>query len=574
MKTLWRLSALAVLGLTVPVWAQELKDPGFETPGPTLVSASDAPSGKAQINGVVADGWQDNTNWADVKIVYSLDPQNSHGGRFSQQIAVQRGFAQFVQPIAFQKGRYRATVWMRAQPAQWVSPGLRQAGAPYAVYGGTPVKVGPRWTKVDVEGVTPVVAGGLYVNMSGTGTLWLDDARLTFLGDTPPPAQALSPPQKAVPRVFFGLNVNHLHDPPGFDWPALDFGTFRTWDSGDIWPNIEPARGVYHWDLLDKDVAEAQTHHTQFLFTLGQTPAWASSRPTEPAVYGPGLAAPPADRTDWRDFVRAVATRYKGRIAAYEVWNEPDQKSFYTGTPAQLAALERETAEVVHQTDPHALVLSAPVAGGNGVAQLQFLDDYLSAGEGKYADVIAYHDYNYPAESNIAALRLFRARLAAHGLSRKPVWDTETGTDLSTTMDADTAAYVSRALALDWALGLDRVCLYAYDGSFTGLDRPLGDGKKRDPATLALSGLAYRQAETWLTGARMLSCASDAHATWTCALQHPDGSRAWIVWNTQGPQTFSVPSAWKATSVQDLAGAITPVSRDTTTIGVAPVLLK
>ncbi len=60
---------------------------------------------------------EDNTNWADVKLVYSLDADNPHGGRLSQKIDVQRGFAQFVQPVTFTAGRYRVSLWMRAQPA-------------------------------------------------------------------------------------------------------------------------------------------------------------------------------------------------------------------------------------------------------------------------------------------------------------------------------------------------------------------------------------------------------------------------------------------------------------------------
>lgn len=56
----------------------------------------------------------------------------------------------------------------------------------------------------------------------------------------------------------------------------------------------------------------------QVLFTLGQTPAWASSSPSEPSVYGPGRGSPPKNVADWSAFVAAMARRYKGRIDAYE----------------------------------------------------------------------------------------------------------------------------------------------------------------------------------------------------------------------------------------------------------------
>ena len=63
-------------GHAVP--AQTLKNPGFEIPGRTLVSASDAPGGKADIRGQIAEGWADNSSWADVKLDYSLDSASPH----------------------------------------------------------------------------------------------------------------------------------------------------------------------------------------------------------------------------------------------------------------------------------------------------------------------------------------------------------------------------------------------------------------------------------------------------------------------------------------------------------------
>jgi hypothetical protein len=531
MKVLGLIAWAALLFAAPPIQAQTLTDPGFETAGPALVSTSDAAS-KAQISGTLAQGWQDNTNLADVQIAYALDSAHSRSGQFSQKITVTRGFAQTTQPVAFRAARYRASIWIRAQPTQWVSLTLREEGAPYDSYGSAAIKVGPHWTQVTAEGDTPVIQGGLFINTTVPGTIWLDDAALTVV---PRQAQRLSPPSSVIPRVFFGLNVNHMHDSPGFDWPVLDFGSYRTWDSGVIWPNIETARGVYNWTDLDKDVAEANAHHTQFLFTLGQTPTWASSRPDEPAAYGKGYGAPPAKMQDWRDFIRAVATRYRGRIQAYEVWNEPDLKEFYTGTPAQLAALERATEQVVHQVDPHALVVAAPASGGEGSTKLQFLDAYYSAGGGKNADVLAFHGYNYPAESEIESVRTFQALVKAHGLQNKPIWETETGTDLSQISEADTAAFVGQEFVLDWALGIKRLYLYAYDSGFTGLDKAIPGSKRRDPTQLDLSGQVYQNMEHWLTGAKMLSCGSDTHGNWMCVLLRPDGSRARITWNAAHP---------------------------------------
>ncbi|MDQ2800152.1 MAG: hypothetical protein M3Y13_10970 [Armatimonadota bacterium] len=53
MKPLFLCGLLAFSAL-LPLRAQTLTDPGFETPGKALVSTSAAPNGKAEISGIVA----------------------------------------------------------------------------------------------------------------------------------------------------------------------------------------------------------------------------------------------------------------------------------------------------------------------------------------------------------------------------------------------------------------------------------------------------------------------------------------------------------------------------------------
>ncbi len=73
----------------------------------------------------------------------------------------------------------------------------------------------------------------------------------------------------------------------------------------------------------------------------------------------------------------------------------------------------------------------------------------------------------------------------------------------------------------------------------------------------------------------MLSCASNAEGTWTCTLQRSGGSRAWIVWNVNGPKDFAVPNGWKVLSLRDLSGGKrTVTSGQTLSIGASPILLE
>jgi hypothetical protein len=558
--------------------AQVLNNPGFEKPGQTLVSSSDKPSGKAQISGTIAEGWGDNTDWADVALTYSLDNSQPHSGRYAQKIEVRRGFAQFVQSVRLSKGRYRAALWMRAASPLWVSLSLREAGAPYTSFASRPARVDTRWTRVEVSGSIPQDTNCLLlVNTgAGTGTLFLDDAELGPAGGTTA-AVTLNPPRAAVPRPYFGLNINHMHDPEAVPWPAVPFGTYRTWDSGIVWASIEPKRGEFAWTRLDKDVTEAKKRGTEILLTLGFPPRWASSDPnnTSSAYGAPGATAPPADVNDWKNFLRAVATRYKGRIRAYEVWNEADQPGHYSGTPAQLVGLEKAAREVLRAADPSALVVT-PAVSGVSAASLKWMDDYLAAGGGASADVVAVHFYGATPEEDAAFISQFRALLAAYpGMAKKPVWKTETGWGFDGKgSDAEVSAYVARAAVLNWAAGMERFCWYSWsDKSLVGVRRD-ADGKF---TVLTPAAVAYRQAGQWLTGSRMLSCAGGTNGVWTCALRRPDGTAAWIVWDATLPpgqsRPFPVPAAWKVTHQQDLTGRVSPVARGTVSLSASPLLL-
>ena len=52
-------------------------------------------------------------------------------------------------------------------------------------------------------------------------------------------------------------------------------------------------------------------------------PSWANGS-TDPYV-------PPRDPNDLRRFMDSLAARTRGRVAAWEIWNEPDEKDFWHG---------------------------------------------------------------------------------------------------------------------------------------------------------------------------------------------------------------------------------------------------
>ena len=204
----------------------------------------------------------------------------------------------------------------------------------------------------------------------------------------------------AIPRTYFGMHIHdatHLRDADGrLTWPGVGFGSLRLWDASVDWSSLEPFKGGWKLRHLDDLVDLAQAQNVEIVLTLGTTPRWASARPDEAAIYGKGSGAEPRDIDDWRTYVRMIATRYKGRIGYYEMWNEPHfgpggGTGFFTGTAPAMVALAKVAFEEIRAADPAARLLSPGV-----VSEVSRIEPYFAAGGGKYTDIVAAHFYGGP----------------------------------------------------------------------------------------------------------------------------------------------------------------------------------
>lgn len=387
----------------------------------------------------------------------------------------------------------------------------------------------------------------------------------------------IAPPLQPIPQSLFGLHIHHLTD--STPWPAIPFGSWRLWDAYAAWPNLEPQKS--HWDFsrLDQYVSAAQSQGVEVLLPLGLSPAWASARPTEPSAYGPGNAAEPANISDWQDYVRQVATRYKARIRAYEIWNEPNLPDFFSGKPETMMRLTREAYKILKEVDDTVMVVS-PSATASGLA---WLDRYLKLGGGQYTDVIGFHFYVTPKrpEAMIDLARRVKALMTANQVTDKPLWDTEAGWFIENRLTKvkpgkgdfnrvlslnEASAYVARCYVINWALGISRFYFYSWDSEVGGLTEE--DGK-----TLKPPAKAYAEVERWLVGAQMTSCRC-SHDTWICGLLRPH-YRGWIVWNPERSKRFSIPDTWPVHQSIDLSGGRRPTQPGSiVSIGPAPILLE
>lgn len=373
-----------------------------------------------------------------------------------------------------------------------------------------------------------------------------------FLGQLPSPPLRLRLTQATDPPVFLGQHLFYLSSYNAI--PPSMFDGVRLWATeGTTWRDLQPTSGPFNFSRLDMHIDSALARKMDVLYTLGQTPRWASARPDEPGNMGEGAAAEPKSMDDWAAYVRAVATRYKGKVRAYEVMNEPRipeairpySPGFFSGTTDKLVQMTKIVHEIVKAEDPMARVICPPMDGAKlGVKRLDY---FLSRGGGAYCDVLAFHFYlstQTVAEMNslISDLKSIRHK---HGLDDLPIWDTEIGMlvaqsgnnvkareeatgAFSRTFDEKDASSLMLKLILASRLGgIERTYWFAHDSSFMGSTLPnKNDGK------LNMLGVGYAQAKFWLSGKQVMNCpVTDEQAD--CKLLVGSQTAGRIVWGKQ-----------------------------------------
>ncbi|GEM_PF-164042 len=197
-------------------------------------------------------------------------------------------------------------------------------------------------------------------------------------------------------------------------------------------------RDGWNWAHADLVVNHARQQGLRLIARIDGVPAWARPELTSPSLL---------QRQRYPDFARflaAFAARYRGKVDAYVIWNEPNvayEWGYRRPDATAYADLLRAVYPAVKQADPSALVLAAALAP-NGEHSDQALDDldYLGqmydAGAAPFFDGLAAHAYGWrhppdeapaPNEINFRRVELERRVMVERGDAAKQVFITESG---------------------------------------------------------------------------------------------------------------------------------------------------
>lgn len=198
------------------------------------------------------------------------------------------------------------------------------------------------------------------------------------------------------------------------------------------WPGLQPTPGAIAPSALAsyEQAFKRLPAGTRVILDVVDTPQWETGSADE--------HAPPANPNDYAAFVGALAQRFGAKVSAYEIWNEEDSPSWWTGAPnpAAYVQLLKATYPVVKAADPSATVVLGGLTGND----YQFLEGvYQAGGKGSFdavgvhtdtaCNIISPYDFLRGADNRMItdsflAYREVHATELANG-DDKPIWMTE-----------------------------------------------------------------------------------------------------------------------------------------------------
>ncbi len=287
--------------------------------------------------------------------------------------------------------------------------------------------------------------------------IYPSNATLTPTVYAPPPVVATPPPVASKPAPTSTSAMRYafaVHMYNGQETAVLDAvqGSGFGWIKQQVeWKTIQDAPGDFSYGELDTIVNAAAARHVNVLLSIAKAPGWAALGPDRPYPKNPA---------DLAAFVSNMAARYKGKVQAYEIWNE--ENFAVEAGPGNINAgnyveLLHAAHDAIKAADPAALVVSgAPTPTGVNNPNIA-IDDatfigqmyaYKGGAVRAYFDVLGAHaePWANPPEENFAnhtpgrpysshpsfffrRLEDYRAIMVANGDGGKQIFETEFGYD-------------------------------------------------------------------------------------------------------------------------------------------------
>jgi len=247
----------------------------------------------------------------------------------------------------------------------------------------------------------------------------------------------------------------------GLAWVFNDFATPRAcfaaqqvgvdvYRIGSEWQALQPGPDEWNWGPLDERIDRVEEHGMDIQMLLGFTPNWAAPEefqdPDATGAWGPWATQAP-DLDAWRNLVRTMGKRYKGRIRLWEVWNEPDW-SYYKGSEEDYVAMMRIAMEELKAIDPENRILTGGFARAlldSGRKWNPKLQEVLLRDHQDVFDIHALHEHSpFVRFRRFVDEHIIAAR-ERYGATDKPLYFNETGYASNESFRHQTLQFVKKA---------------------------------------------------------------------------------------------------------------------------------
>ncbi len=187
-----------------------------------------------------------------------------------------------------------------------------------------------------------------------------------------------------------------------------------------LWQDIEPRPGEWDFEKYDYIVNLLTERQVRILGILGYSVSWA----------GKAWNYPPYDDETFVRYVRQVISRYKNKIKYWEIWNEPDSRTYWVPQDdmKRYTELLKKVYEAAKAADPSCKI----VLGGMTNSGYYAIKNVYRNGGKDYFDVVNIHPFANPLRAGamtqvLAICRNVRREMDKNGDQDKKIWITEIG---------------------------------------------------------------------------------------------------------------------------------------------------
>ncbi len=233
----------------------------------------------------------------------------------------------------------------------------------------------------------------------------------TTTEETAPPAEEAMPEPKAPwPADQFGYGTQ-VHGNATVGDSSQTMRTVKEklgldWVKAQVqWWAIHPSPDAGQWFFYDAVVDEAHNNDLNLMLSIVGAPEWTRA--------AGGENGPPDDYAEFAKFLEELLTRYDGKVAAIEVWNEMNlDREWATPNgvnPEDYVQFLQIAHETIKAHDPNIIVISgalSPTGPGDWISwadDFEWLDRALAAGLLDYADCVGAHHNGYNIPPDVTA---------------------------------------------------------------------------------------------------------------------------------------------------------------------------